>query len=107
MTLRTTSVVLAALASAALVSAGCSASIGTAKVDKDDVASQISTQLEAEVGEKPDEVTCPEDLKAEVDATITCKLTEQGETYDVTVTVTSVDDDNNTKFDIKVADQPN
>ncbi|MFH5210629.1 DUF4333 domain-containing protein [Antrihabitans spumae] len=107
MTLRTASAVLAALASAALVSAGCSVSVGTAKVDKDDLAKQISTELEAEVGEAPDEVTCPDDLKAEVGATLTCQLTGRGETYDVTVTVTSVDDDDNVKFDIKVADQPN
>ncbi|MFJ2837703.1 DUF4333 domain-containing protein [Nocardia sp. NPDC087230] len=105
-TIRTIPAVLAALLSVAAVSAGCSVSVGTATVDKEAVAEQISTQLQAQVGETPDEVTCPEDLKAEQGATMTCTLTEQGATYDVKVTVTSVEGDN-TKFDIEVADAPN
>ncbi|MEV6063059.1 DUF4333 domain-containing protein [Nocardia asteroides] len=106
-TIRTTPAVLAALVSLGFAAAGCSVSIGTDTVDKEKVADQISTQLAAQVGETPDEVTCPEDLKAEQGATITCTLTEQGATYDVKVTVTSVDDDDNVKFDIEVADAPN
>ncbi|MEV0062071.1 DUF4333 domain-containing protein [Nocardia sp. NPDC050718] len=104
--LRTVPAVLAALLTAAAVSAGCSVSVGTATVDKEAVAEQISTQLANQVGETPDQVTCPEDLKAEKGATMTCTLTEQGATYDVKVTVTSVEGDN-TKFDIEVADTPN
>ncbi|MEV6217195.1 DUF4333 domain-containing protein [Nocardia sp. NPDC051833] len=104
--LRTVPAVLVALLSAAAVSAGCSVSVGTATVDKEAVAEQISTQLANQVGETPDRVTCPEDLKAEKGATMTCTLTEQGATYDVKVTVTSVEGDN-TKFDIEVADTPN
>jgi hypothetical protein len=38
-------------------------------VEADDVASQVSDQLEAEVGQRPDSVDCPEDLQGEVGAT--------------------------------------
>lgn len=58
------------------------------------------------IGEPPDDVTCPENLDAEVGASITCILTEQGTEYDVTATVTSVDGES-ANFDIKVADVPN
>ncbi len=85
-----------------LLLSGCSSE---KKVDKDDVAKQISTQLESQVGQAPEKVECPEDLKAEKDATLTCTLTDGSDSYGVKVTVTSVDGDN-VKFDIKVDDQP-
>lgn len=81
-------------------------SVGTKEVDKADVAKEISSQLEAKVGTAPENVECPENLEAKKDATLVCTLTDSGESYDVNVTVTSVEGDN-TKFDIKVADQPN
>ena len=49
---------------------------------------------------------CPDDLDAQVGATLTCVLTHQGESYDVDVTVTAVEGDN-VSFDIEVAGQPN
>lgn len=94
------------LLSAALATGACSASVGTPQVDKSEVASQISTQLAEKIGEPPGDVTCPENLDAEVGASITCILTEQGTEYDVTATVTSVDGES-ANFDIKVADVPN
>lgn len=76
------------------VLAGCSKT-----VDKDDVAEQINTQLSSQVGATPDSVSCPDDLKAEVGATMTCTLTADGTDYQVGVNVTSVDGDK-VAFDI-------
>lgn len=75
-------------------------------VDRDDVAAQISSQLAAQIGETPDSVECPDDLDAQVGATMTCVLTHAGTSYDVNVSVTAVEGDN-VSFDIQVADQPN
>ncbi|MDS1269432.1 DUF4333 domain-containing protein [Lipingzhangella sp. LS1_29] len=80
-------------------------SFGQQAVSGDEVAEQAATQLEQQVGQRPDEVTCPEDLPAEVDATIRCELTHAGETYGVTVTTTRVNDDD-VEFDIEVDEQP-
>lgn len=80
--------------------AGC----GAGKVEAADVETQISEQLEAQVGERPDSVDCPEDLPAEVDAMITCDLTTvDGDELGVEVTVTSVEDDT-VNFDIEVVE---
>lgn len=75
---------------------GCSST-----VDAADVETQISDQLEAQLGEAPDSVDCPEDLPAEEGAEIRCELTVAEETLGVTVTVTSVAD-NTVNFDIQV-----
>ncbi|MDQ4037586.1 MAG: DUF4333 domain-containing protein [Actinomycetota bacterium] len=77
---------------------GCS---GTVVVAADDVASQISDQLEAEVGQRPDSVECPEDLPGEVGATMRCELTAGEDVLGVTVSVTEVDGAT-VNFDIEV-----
>jgi hypothetical protein len=59
-------------------------------VDKNQVASQISDQLAEQVGRKPDSVACPDNLKGTEGATLRCELTDQGQAYGVTVTVTGV-----------------
>ncbi|GAB2567588.1 DUF4333 domain-containing protein [Nocardia heshunensis] len=92
----------AALALMALALAGCSTDRA---VDKKDVANEISGKLADQVGRKPEKVDCPANLPARKDATLTCTLTDQGSSYDVHVTVTSVEGDH-TKFDIKVDDNP-
>lgn len=90
---------------AATTAAGCSFSIGGVSVAKDDVAKEISNQLQQEVGRAPESVNCPSDLKGEVGATLKCELQDNGDTYGVTATVTQVDG-SNVKFDIKVDDKP-
>jgi hypothetical protein len=50
-------------------------------------------------------VSCPDNLKGTVGATLRCELTDGGSTYGVTVTVTSVEG-GVVKYDIKVDDQP-
>ena len=82
--------------------AGCSAG----SVSADEAATLAEDQLEEQVGQRPD-ITCPEDLPAEVDASIECELTaeDMDETYPVTLTVTDVDG-SNVGFDIQVAEEP-
>ncbi len=89
--------VAAGLFGLSLALTGCSGGA----VDAADVESQISDQLEAQIGEAPDSVDCPEDLPAEEGAEIRCELTVAEETLGVTVTVTSVQD-NTVNFDIQV-----
>ncbi|MGY0490358.1 DUF4333 domain-containing protein [Streptomyces sp. WG-D5] len=73
--------------------AGCSVSVGSKGVSKDEVAKQASTALGKKVGREPDDVTCEDDLKAEVGATVRCRLTDGGQTLGMTVTAKSVDGD--------------
>lgn len=82
---------------------GCSTT--TKKVSAGDAAQQISDVLEDETGQRPDEVTCPEDLEAEVGATMRCELTDGEATYGVTIGVTEVEDGVAT-FDIEVDAEP-
>ncbi|MBW5250463.1 DUF4333 domain-containing protein [Streptomyces sp. P01-B04] len=81
--------------------AGCSASVGSKEVSKDEVAKQASAALGKQVGREPDDVTCEDDLKAEVGATIRCELTDGGTKQGMTVTAKSVDGDK-VKMDFKV-----
>jgi Domain of unknown function (DUF4333) len=93
----------------ALLVTGCggSVSIGEKTISKSDVETQAAKQLAAEVNQPEPKVTCPDDLKAEVDAKLECTLVAQGATtqYPVTITVTSVQD-GTAKFDIEVGQAP-
>ena len=91
---------LAAGAVLAVGLTGCSAD----SVPKSDVEDQISTQLEKEVGQAPDDVSCPEDLKAEEGETMECTLTAGEDELGVTVEVTSADG-GDVEFDITVDEQ--
>lgn len=96
-------VLLPVLAVPAMVlgSAGCGANAVTA----DDVEMQISDQLEEQVGQQPDDVSCPDDLPAEEGESIRCELTAGEDTLGVTATVTSVEGDT-VNFDIQVDEVP-
>lgn len=93
---------LAAAPALALSLSAC----GAGTVDAAEVEEQAESQLEQQVGIRPD-VACEDDLPAEEGATITCSLTVEGDdaVYDVTVTTTSVED-NTANFDVVVADTP-
>lgn len=74
--------------------AGCSFdfNIGSeAAVNSDELAEEVSANMEQEFGQAPEDVSCPDDLPAEVDASVSCELTADGRTYDVTVTTTAVE----------------
>ena len=80
--------------------AGCSCSVGTShSVSKSDVASQITSKLTDAAGNKPDSVTCPNDLPAKVGAQLNCEMKVKNQTFNVNVTVTSVEG-SNVKFDM-------
>jgi Domain of unknown function (DUF4333) len=84
----------------------CSFSVGSGvSVDKDELAKEISAQLEKQVGRAPESVDCPENLKGEVGATTRCTLTDAGDTYGVNVNVTKVEG-TDVRFDLKVDDEP-
>lgn len=91
----------AVLAGTVLLLTGCSSNA----VEPDDLAQEVSSQLEATVGQAPDDVTCPEGLDAEVGAETRCTLTDGDATYGVSVTATAVDGDEVT-FDIAVDEEP-
>jgi hypothetical protein len=75
-------------------------------LDRAEVESKVKTELEAAVGAEARSVSCPDDLKAEVDATTRCSLQAMdGTEFGVTVTVTSVDGDD-VNFDAQVDQTP-
>jgi hypothetical protein len=61
------------------------------KVGKSQIASDITAKLTDGVGNKPDSVTCPDDLLAKVGAQMNCTMSVKNQTYNVNVSVTSVD----------------
>ena len=80
----------------------CSCSVGSSsshKVSKSDVAQQITSKLTDGAGNKPDSVTCPNDLPATVGAQLNCEMKVKDQTFNVNVTVTSVNG-NDVKFDM-------
>ena len=90
-----------------LVACNASVSVGTKTVDKQELATQVQSDLSKSVGKQSPPITCPDDLQATVGASTTClKTDDDGTTYNVAVNVTSVDD-GIAKFDIQVADKPN
>ncbi|WP_026123575.1 DUF4333 domain-containing protein [Nocardiopsis chromatogenes] len=76
-----------------------------AAVSADEVARQASDVLAETTGQTPDSLTCPEDLPAEVGASIRCELTADGQTLGVTVTATAVEG-TNVDFDVVVDETP-
>lgn len=92
---------LSGAAAGLVTSAGaCSCSVGTwHSVSKGDVAEQIRSKLADPAGNKPDSVTCPNDLPAKVGAQLNCEMKAKNQTFTVNVTVTGVDG-SNVKFDM-------
>ncbi|MDP3967443.1 MAG: DUF4333 domain-containing protein [Nocardioides sp.] len=105
--MKTFSRALVATAAAALLLSGCSGSvsIGGSGVESDQLAQEVSDQLETTVGQAPDDVDCPDGLDAEVGAETRCTLTDGDATYGVSVTATAVED-GEVSFDIAVDGEP-
>ncbi|XKK41567.1 DUF4333 domain-containing protein [Nocardiopsis sp. ARC36] len=88
-----------------LMATGCSFSFGgPGAVDAEEVAQRSGEMLAEEVGQTPDDLTCSDDLPAEVGAEIRCELTNGGETVGVTVTTTAVDG-SDVRWDVQVDEQ--
>ena len=77
--------------------AACSS--GPSMVSKDDIAKQITDKMTDAAGNKPDSVTCPDGLKAQVGAQLNCAMKIKGEDFNVNVTATSVNG-SDVKFDM-------
>lgn len=104
--LRTTSLPALAASCAGLLLAGCSVSAGVAaNIDKATLEHGITDTLTKKVGRKPDSVTCPGPLKAEVGQSERCVLVGDGTRYGVTATITSYQN-GNAQYDVKVDEQP-
>jgi len=94
------------VAAAVATVAACSFSAGTSvSVDNDELAKEISAQLEKQGGRAPESVECPDNLKGEVGATTHCTLNDAGQTYGVDVNVTRVEG-TDVRFDLKFDDEP-
>lgn len=99
--------IVAVLCTVAALSA-CSVTVGSADktVDRAKLEQKVSQTLAEKTGQTPKSVTCPDALKAKVDAITRCTLTaDDGSQIGANVTVTSVNGDD-VNFDIKVDDQP-
>lgn len=101
--------IVSAAAAALLVSA-CSVSVGTSSLSASEVEEQATAALAESQGvplEEMPPLECPSDLSAEVGAWIVCVIGDpaQGNTYDVTITVETVEGED-VGFDIQVAGTP-
>ena len=93
---------------------GCTFTIGPDLIDKDLLSAEVQAQLTKERSEQAPTIICPKDLEAAVGATTTCTMKAPKGSYNVTVTITKLDEGvagnfatGNAIFDAKVADQPN
>jgi outer membrane murein-binding lipoprotein Lpp len=95
-------ILVAAVAVGGLLLSSCSSD---QTVSQSDVESEAESQLAAQVDGTNPSVSCPDDLKAEVDETMECDLTLEGDdtVYPVTIKVTSVEGDQ-ANFSIEVGD---
>ena len=80
------------------------AACGTGAMTPEQVAEGAAEALEARAGFRPD-VSCADELVAEVGAEARCTLVVDDAEYGVTATVTSVEDDT-VNFDVQVDDEP-
>ncbi|GGR43896.1 hypothetical protein J2S40_004189 [Nocardioides luteus] len=82
----------AVAAMALLLMPACSVSVNAGgSMDKAKVEQKLSEVFEEKTGSRPDEIECPDDLKGEVDATMKCTMTKDGNDYDASLKVTKVD----------------
>jgi hypothetical protein len=87
------------------VTAALVVACGDAEVPKADVEQQAMKTLSATVGKESPPITCPGNLKAKVGTTMTCSISLDGKTHDVTITVTGIEG-TNAKFNVEVASNP-
>lgn len=104
------SLIAATIAIAGLAATACTVTVGTSYLSASEVEQEATASLAASQGVPLDEMPpleCPADLAAEVGATMVCVIGDpaQGNTYDVTITVETVEGED-VSFDIKVADEP-
>lgn len=101
---------LVAILSAGLLVSACTVSVGTASLSAAEVEQEATAALAESEGvpiEEMPPIECPSDLPAEVGAQVVCVIGDPavGNTYDVTITVETVDG-GDVGFDIRVSDVP-
>jgi hypothetical protein len=92
----------AALAAAAVTVAalsGCSV-LGDRSVPESDLETAVKQLMEEQSGHPVESVTCDGDLPGEVDATVRCTATVDGETVGLVVTATDVDG-NDVRYEVR------
>ena len=97
--------------SSAMILSACTMTVGTPSLSATEVEDKATAALAEGQGvplEEMPPLECPSDLPAEVGASIVCVIGDAavGNTYDVTITVETVEGDD-VSFDIQVADEPN
>ena len=93
------------LVAAALVALSVTA-CGPSTIAKADVEKSAMDALTAAVGKPAPQITCPGEMKLEAGASQVCSTVLDGKTYDVTVTITAVDDNGKGSFTVVVASAP-
>jgi hypothetical protein len=78
---------------------------GPATITKEQAQTGAMAALTASVGMPSPQITCPADMPAVVGATQVCSMPVNGATFDVTITITSVEG-TNAKFSVVVASTP-
>lgn len=78
---------------AVLLAAPLSACSPPPVVEQRDLEVEVAERVEEQYGAAPDDVTCPNDLKGDVDITMTCFVTFDGVELDAEVQITEIVDD--------------
>jgi 2-methylaconitate cis-trans-isomerase PrpF len=78
---------------------------GPGTLTKASVETGAMAALTAQVGQQAPQITCPGDMAAVVGTSQVCSMPRPSGTFDVTVTVTSIDG-NTAKFSVVVASTP-
>lgn len=76
-------------------------SYGLHMITRNHVAEQITDRMTDADGNKPDSVTCPQDLQPTVGASMTCTMMRGGKQFHVKVIVTAIEG-SNAKFDMEI-----
>jgi hypothetical protein len=101
---------IVAAAGAGILLTACTVNVGTSTLSATEVEEKATAALADSQGiplEEMPPLECPSDLTAEIGASIVCVIGDpaQGNTYDVTITVETVEGED-VGFDIQVADAP-
>ncbi|MGH3518562.1 MAG: DUF4333 domain-containing protein [Haloechinothrix sp.] len=96
---------VAIVALAGVTLSGCGPSVqGT--IPADQLEQGIIDALKAADRPEPDEVECPDAVKAEMAEETTCVMTLEGQRYHVAVVVTTIRDDGTAEYDIEIDEKP-
>jgi outer membrane lipoprotein SlyB len=92
----------------ALAVSGCTASASVSRpvyLDRATVEGKTAQMLTTEIGQPPEAITCPTDLRGAVGVTMRCAVTAEGREYGLTLQVTEVQD-RQVLFEVTVDDEP-